>query len=320
MNAESKPSNETGRLASSGPPKPPSRSRRAYRWILFAATLAAVSWFIARNVDRLRSFDLRLNAPLLAGAYASFTAAYVVRFLVWLRLAAAMRLTIPTARAARAYFLSMLGRYVPGKVGLTLVRIEAYRGRPAGSVILATALELVCSISAALLLAFVGLASSPVSLPAVLTWLSILCVVPLAALLSPPVTRRIAAALSRRDPAAAAPMPGVRAMLSFVGLYTLPGFLHGLGLFFVIRSLGEIPVSHYLAVTGAYYAASLVGLAAFFAPGGIGVREGILFLVLPAFIGKEAAVFAAVIARVATLAAELTLAAWSACAARAARE
>jgi len=60
--------------------------------------------------------------------------------------------------------------------------------------------------------------------------------------------------------------------------------------------------------------------AAFFAPGGIGVREGILFLVLPAFIGKEAAVFAAVIARVATLAAELTLAAWSACAARAARE
>jgi hypothetical protein len=318
MNAGPPASNETDRHAPAGPARPPSRARRVYRWILLAATLGAVAWFLARNVDRLRSFDVRLDARLIAGAYAAFTAAYIVRFLVWLRLTAAMRLSIPPARAARAYFLSMLGRYVPGKLGLTLVRIEAYRGHSAGSVILATAIELVCSISAALVLAFIGLASSPVSLPGGLTWLSIACVLPLAALLSPPVTRRVAAALSRRDPAAAAPIPGGRAMMSLVGLYTLPGFLHGLGLFLIIRSLAEIPLSHYLAVTGAYYAASLIGLAAFFAPGGIGVREGILFLVLPAFAGREAAVLAAVIARTATLASELTLAAWSACAARAA--
>jgi hypothetical protein len=299
---------------------PLSRRRRAYRWILFLATLVAVSWFLARNIGRLRTFDIRWDAGRIAASYAVFAAAYFVRFLAWLRLSAAMRISIPTPLAARAYFLSMLGRYIPGKIGLALVRIEAYRESPAGAVVLATAVELICSIAAALLLAFIGFASTPVYLPGGLRWLPLICILPLVALLSPPVTRRIAAALSARDPVALARVPSFRAVLSFVGLYALPGFLHGFGFFLVIRSLTEISAANYLAVTGAYYAAALIGLAAFFAPGGLGVREGILFLVLPALIGKEAAVFAAVIARMATLAAELTLAGSSVAAARSRRD
>jgi uncharacterized membrane protein YbhN (UPF0104 family) len=294
-----------------------SRASRFYRLILFLATVSAVLWFIAKNLGPMRESHFRFDAGFLVAAFFAITAALLVRFAVWLRLSGAMTLHAPLAIAARAYFLSNLGRYVPGKLGLTLVRIEAYGNHPAGLVVLATAIELICSISAAFVLAFVGFSSTTAYLSGPLRWLPLACIVPLLAVLSRPVIRRIAAATSRFTGAVPFErIPRFRRILSFVGLYTLPGFLHGLGLFWVLSAFVEVPASSYLAMTGAYYAANLAGLVAVFAPGGIGVREGVLFLVLPALVGKEAAIVAAVVTRFVTLAAELALGGASSAAAR----
>jgi uncharacterized membrane protein YbhN (UPF0104 family) len=301
-------------------PAPPSRRRRLYRLLLFLATIAAVVWFVAKNLGPMRESHFRFDAGFLVASFFAITAALLVRFAAWLRLSAAMTLRAPLAIAARANFLSKLGTYVPGKLGLTLVRIEAYGGRPAGLVVLATAVELICSISAAFVLAFVGFSSTTAYLSGVLRWIPLACTLPLLAMLSRPVIRRIAAATSRFTGAVPFDrIPRFRRMLPFVGLYMLPGFLHGLGLFFVLSAFVEVPASSYLAMTGAYYAANLVGLAAVFAPGGIGVREGVLFLVLPALVGKEAAIVAAVVTRFVTLGAEVALGAASSAAARAKR-
>lgn len=313
---ESKRTNET-QAAGRGPV---SRARRLYRWILFCATIAAVTWFVARNVGQVRRFDFRFDWRFLAAAFLSISTGLLVRFTAWMRLSKGMTLEAPLAIAARAYFLSNLGRYVPGKLGLTLVRIEAYGNQPAGLVLLATAVELICAVSAAFILAFVGFSSTTAYLTGVLRWMPLACIVPLLAILSPPVIRRIAAATSRFTGAMPFDrIPRFREILVLVGLYVLPGLFHGFGLFCVLNAFVDVPASHYLALTGAYYAANLAGVVAVFAPGGLGVREGVLFLVLPALVGKEAAIVAAVVARFVTLAAELLLAGASSAAARAKR-
>ncbi|UCD20083.1 MAG: flippase-like domain-containing protein, partial [candidate division WOR-3 bacterium] len=99
-----------------------------------------------------------------------------------------------------------------------------------------------------------------------------------------------------------------RINITLVGLYMIPGLVHGLGLFFLLNALSPVSGSHYLAITGSYYAASLAGLAAFFAPGGLGVREGVLFLVLPLLVPRESAIVAAIMIRLVTVLAEMALA------------
>jgi len=78
----------------------------------------------------------------------------------------------------------------------------------------------------------------------------------------------------------------------------LVGLPYGLGLFFAYNCFYPLDWNYFLVITGVYYAAALIGVAAIFAPAGIGVREGIVFLVLPALIAKPAVIYATVLTRV----------------------
>jgi len=235
--------------------------------------------------------------------------AYLVRFSAWTRLASIMELKASLRYSGKAYFLSMLARYIPGKIGMALVRVEVYSGHPPERVILATGMELVSALSAALLLTFAGLASSPAHFPIYLKWFALVGIALLLSALSPPVMGSVIKLLSRiTGREFPGRIPPYRIILLLVGIYTIPGLVHGLGLFFLLNSLSPVPAEHYLAVTGAYYAASIVGILAVFAPGGLGVREGITMLVLPLIVPRENAIVAAVVIRLVLILAEIFLA------------
>lgn len=283
--------------------------RRIYRLSLFALTLCAVGWFVARNYRRIEHVSFDFDAKLLVLAFLSVAAAFLLRFGVWLRLASFIGLDAPRLEAGRAYFLSVLARYIPGKVGLALVRVEAYRGYPGAKVVMGTAMELTAALSAALLLAFIGLAAAPVEFPRYLRWAALAATVPLLAALYPPILRAVANTalrLIRRPPIEDFTPFRINVML--VGLYMIPGLLHGLGLFLLLNALSPVSARYYLAITGSYYTASLAGLVAFFAPGGLGVREGVLLLVLPLIVPHEAALASTIMIRLVTVAAEVALA------------
>ena len=286
-----------------------SRGRKVYRWILFAATLGAVTWFIWMNSGRLGGFASRIKTWAVLLSLLSVMAGYLARFAAWTRLAALFGLHAPALKAGRAYFLSILGRYVPGKLGLALIRIEAYRPHPAERVALATGTELFTALSAALILMLGGIASAPGFFPAWLKWAAPAGIAVTLGLLSPPVLHRLAGLIfrmtGREQPGR---LPGYRQMLGLTALYIIPGLLQGIGLYVLLLSLGPLPPGSYLAVTGAYYTAGLAGMLAVFAPGGLGVREGILMLVLPLIVPGESAIIAALLLRLVMIGAELSLA------------
>ncbi|MBU8921840.1 MAG: flippase-like domain-containing protein [Bacteroidales bacterium] len=283
--------------------------RKIYRWLLFAAVMAAVIWFAWKSLSRLDARELLSRKGPVLLSLALVTSAFLTRFAVWSFLASTLGLRAGITEGGRGYFLSLLGRYVPGKIGLALVRIETYRKHPPEKVVLATGLELLCAVSAALLLALAGSVDPPVPLPSLYRWASMAGILILAVILSPPVLTRAASLLMRvTGRKTSAKLPSYRLIMAFTGLYVIPGLLHGLGLFVLLDSMSGVGAGSYLAITGAYYAASLGGLIAIFAPGGLGVREGLLFLILPLIVPSEDAVLAALLIRLVTLASELTLA------------
>ena len=102
--------------------------------------------------------------------------------------------------------------------------------------------------------------------------------------------------------------PSSRTILIITLGYILSGMLHGLALFLLLRVFSPMGFDLYPLVTAAYYMAAMVGVFAFFAPGGLGVREGVLFLLLSFFSDSQSVVVAAAIMRLLTLLSELLLA------------
>lgn len=235
--------------------------------------------------------------------------AYLTSFLIWRRLTRSLGLKAPVAREGRAWFLSQLGKYVPGKITLLLVRVDAYHGYSGRKVAVATAVEYFASLTAACLLvpfALVSLSGSDVSH---IVWAAVACIALFLLILWPPLLKRLfnwAFRLLKRGPLEEMPSYGL--ILSLIMAYIFPTLLHGFGLFFVLNSFSPVSFSHYLTVTGIYVAAGLVGIAAIFAPGGIGVREGILFLMLPTIIPKPAVIVGGIVTRLVLAFVELVLA------------
>ncbi len=102
--------------------------------------------------------------------------------------------------------------------------------------------------------------------------------------------------------------PSTKTILAVIFGYILSGMLHGLALFLLLRVFSPMGFDLYPIVTGAYYMAGLVGVFAFFAPGGLGVREGILFLLLSFVADSQSVVISAAIMRLLTLLSGLMLA------------
>ena len=103
-------------------------------------------------------------------------------------------------------------------------------------------------------------------------------------------------------------LPSYFLLLKLVGANMVVGLPYGLGLFFAFNCFHPVSWDYFLIITGVYYAASLAGVAAIFAPAGIGDREGIVFLILPALISKPVVIFATILTRIIITLTELFLA------------
>ena len=280
-----------------------------YSWLLLVIVVVAVSFVIYQNISEIRKFDFVYQWQYIVLAFFSVILAYIVQFGIWLSISEEYKLKAPILRASKAYFLSILGKYVPGKIGIFLVRVDAYRDFSRKQVAIATGFEMITSMAAACILVLIGVFSASSLLPPYSIWLACIVFLSILIFLYPPLFLKLINLLFRiikRAPLEKTPSYYVT--MKIIIAFTLVGLLHGLGLYFTFLSLTNIPVSFYLTITGVYYAAGLIGLFAFFAPGGIGVREGIMLIVLPQFIAEPVVILGAILIRLIMILVELFLA------------
>jgi glycosyltransferase 2 family protein len=247
--------------------------------IAFAARTIAAQW----QAFRASGAELEPRWLLVVASSAIVFVAYAILIETWRRTVRAWDNELPWTDAARIWFISNLGRYIPGKVWqIGAMGIMAQRAGV--SPIAATGSAIV--INLVNLLAGFGLAAATgaefFEYRTAAIALSVALVISL--VLAPrilPLGGRAAAWLLRR-PLVVPRLPDSAIWIASVGCLAA-WILYGIAFqIFVAGLLGSAPgktVSYVAAFTGSY----LLGYIALFAPGGLGVREGFLVAALARF-------------------------------------
>ena len=238
--------------------------------------------------------------------------------------------------AWRAYIVSHLGKYVPGKAMVVVLRsslVVPYGGR-ASTAAIATFYETLVMMCAGGLVAAIGFAGGsrsetielalwgwgPVELPiyriGAITGLALALVFLIVVL--PPVFSRVAGLVTLPIPGVGPEVfPRLTGKLLSQGLFWSSGgwVLLGLSQIAVIRSFDPAGADSVAAlglapeVIASVALATVAGFVVAVLPGGLGVREGVLMSALAPALGNDHAVVAALSLRLVWVAAELVAAA-----------
>lgn len=236
--------------------------------------------------------------------------------------------------AQRAYLVSHLGKYVPGKAMVVLMRagLSSPFGARAATAAIATFYETLVMMAAGGLVAALGFAMGtgsstldmalPWPLPGPLKVYHVAGLLGLGlglgflAIVTPPVFRRLSRMVST-------PFPGVgpEAWPRFSARLLCQGLLWSTAAW-VLMGWSQLEVAHAFAplshhqyvklfpvVAASVALATVAGFVVAVLPGGLGVREGVLMYALSPAMGEELAVAAALVLRLVWVAAELAAAA-----------
>ncbi|MCK5832987.1 flippase-like domain-containing protein [bacterium] len=280
-----------------------------YSWALALLVVVAVGYMIARNFGELRKYDFDFRWGFIILALLSEVSAYLSKLVIWQHLSRSYGLKVPLIKAGKGFFLSQLGRYIPGKVGLLLIRMETYREYSRKNTAIATGVEMISTIGGACILVLIGIIAAGEYLPSYSIWVALIGFAAVLIFLWPGIFKPLANfgfRLIKRSPMEEVPPYSVT--LKYVAVYLFPGLLHGLGLFMVLCSLSPISFAFYLPITSIYFAAGIVGLLAVFVPAGLGVREGVMMLVLPLIVDKPIVIVGVILSRMVLTLSEISLA------------
>ena len=280
-----------------------------YSRILFIVVLAFVLYYIVKSFHDLSAHIQQINYISLFLSFFFTLIAYLLSLFIWIDIAAAFGLKASFISAARAWSFSQLGKYIPGKAALILIRLDAYENHPKRTVAVAILVEFIAAFIASCLLILFSIFFMKNIMPEYLRIIAALLSLFLLVLLHPKLLKPLTNILLiffKREPIEDFPSFGL--ILKFVFINILIGIPYGLGLFYSMDCFADLSFSYLIPMIGIYYAASLAGIAALFAPAGLGVREGIIFLILPTIIAKGVVIAGTIMIRIVSIAVEICLA------------
>lgn len=287
------------------------RTRLVVGVVFVAVVVAAAVVAIARDrhsfVQSLH--DIGVWAVLASGIAGLLSIS--LTFLVWRAVLGGLGVELPLGPGSRVFFVSQLGKYLPGSVWPVLAQMEAGRSHGASrrTMLTANAVTLVLSCAVGLVLACVLLPLSDASALSRYWWL--LIALPfLLALLHPraiPMVVDKALALVGREPVHQQ-LP-LRAILAASGWSVLSFLALGLHVAILTAALGGWSWSSVLLSTGGMALAICAGVLFLPAMAGAGIREIVLRVVLVPTLTAGQALAVVVVSRVLLTVVDLLLAA-----------
>lgn len=289
------------------------RKKRPTSLLKTAYTLTAIGFFVfylQRSLGEVLRTGLRVNPVTLALSFALFFLYKLMLASLWHHITFLNGCAIRYRDAVVSYLYSILGKYVPGKVFMLVSRLPAYaaEGASTGRVTVCFFLENVCTLLGAAFLALVSLLFFPDDRLGEYKWIIVGMMAAFFVLIHPHVINlllRFIEKLSGRSGILVSIAYGQ--MLGVVFLFVLNWLVLGSGFYLLASSVYPLQLSLLPYVSGVFGLSTIIGILAFFAPSGIGVREGILVFGLGLVIPTEYAVLISVVSRLWTSLAELVL-------------
>ncbi len=278
--------------------------------VAMLAILGFVGWKLYQGWDDVQQKHLHVDWGFGALAVLTFAGTMVTSALVWRWLAWRMGDRNPTARLLGAYCFSQMGKYVPGKVMLLLMRIERAQrvGMDPQVCVVATLVENAMYMVSGGLVAVVTLLVFVKDQP----WIAAVVGIGLLAMLSifhPRVFYWLVNKALRKMKRPEVPQEKrlrKRELVAAVVMFLPVWVFGGVSLWCATRAVTMIEVGHILRLPGAY-ALGVTGGMASLLPGGVGSNDFLktLFLIKP--IGSAAALAAVGVQRLAQVIVEVVL-------------
>ena len=280
------------------------RRIRALQWLLGIAIVGLALRSLVRNWDQLRAQPLEwsvepgwliLSAVVVWLMYGVLIAAWRIMLTGWGR-------GLDFWSAARIWTVSSLGKYLPGKVwavaGMAVMaqRAGVGAGPATGSAIILQVLAIGTGAAVAALTGWSSLRSAYPGAEGGLTVLLLGSVLAVGVLLRPDWIRAVVRVAAPDVNVALSPPAGAVAFGLLAN--TLAWIGYGGALWLLARGLLPSAGLGLLPAIAVFTVSYLAGFLALFAPGGIGVREGVFILMLQGPIGIGAATALAVASRV----------------------
>jgi hypothetical protein len=279
------------------------RRIRALQWLLGIAIVGFAARSLVRNWDQLRAQPLEwsiepgwliLSAVVVWLMYGLLIAAWRIMLTGWGR-------GLDFWSAARIWTVSSLGKYLPGKVwavaGMAVMaqRAGVGAGPATGSAIILQVLAIGTGAAVAGLSGWSSLRAAYPGAEGGLAVLIVASVLAVAVLLRPDSVRKIVRIALPE--ATVSLTPPIGAVAFGIAANTIAWLGYGVALWLLARGLLPGAGLGLLPAIAVFTASYLAGFLALFAPGGIGVREGVFILMLQGPIGIGAATALAVASR-----------------------
>jgi hypothetical protein len=267
-------------------------SRDRWSWTLLGLVALVGGFIVVRDRHDLVSAFGEIGWAAMTGSLVLAMVGTWVLLGLWLSVLRALGAEVPFHLAWRIFFVSQLGKYLPGSVWPALAQMEA--GRRWGvrrSVMLAGNLLTIAVLAGSgvvvglvLLPGSVGLAG----VPGPVAWL--LAAALLAVCLRPTLLTRLVDAafrIARREPPTL--QVSTRAMAVSFAWALATWVLYGVHVWLLARAVGGSGVDLWVAATGGIALGWALGLLAVLAPAGLGVRDAVVLAALAPLVGRSPA-------------------------------
>lgn len=278
--------------------------RRIIAVPVVALSLYYVFSVLKEGINQASLTEINVNYAFLLLPLLLFTTCTLLGGAVWFLVLAGVGVKIEFRVAMKIHISSILPKYVPGYiwqfVGKAYLSGEA--GAPQQLVVLGMGLEMLLLVSGGVIVAAVVLPVTPFAgwlfppLPglrvvAPLAGLALLLLLP--KLVQLPQRQGLLAGRSNHSP-----VQGYFNTLAILGIIAIAWIVLGTSVFLIASSLHDVNSSAIPGFIFAFTASMLAGLFVFFAPVGLGIREGLLTLLLALFVPAPVAAMVAILSRI----------------------
>lgn len=290
------------------------------RWLFFLASIAFLIQFSRRTFASGRMTDW-LDAHTLyaiAAAAMIYAVAALLAALGWRRLLVVLGHAVPAAATVAIFCITQIAKYLPGNVGHHVGRAALARsqlGVPVSTMLMSILQESAIACLAALAIAALCFALAPGAFPALsdmgfassIGWLA-LPVLGTVWFVFANAQRQWLSGFSSQPMAwLVKATPTWRATAGTLPYFAVIYVLNGIAVWLVASAQVEVGSRDFLLLTGAYAVSWIAGFLLPGAPGGLGVREATLVLLLDGAYPPDIVLVLALASRLATVCADALL-------------
>ncbi len=258
--------------------------------------------FLYENWQEVSAYDFQLNYYYILISFPVLFGFFIMRVYCWRLVLKKMGIFLSMKKSVKISFLSMMGRYLPGRVWMIMGKVYlcGKEGISKKEAFASTVMEIVLEIVASIFFFFFFLYSvmeKPLLSTEVIYSLGMVMLLGLVFLHPRVFYTVINFFLFRLKGEKIKECISYKDSIQLFVIYNFIVLLQGCAFYLFVNSICYVSFDKLLGLTASLSTAGALGTLSFFTPSGLGVREGVLALLLSNFVPPPIAVIISLLTR-----------------------